>query len=218
MKKAPVLHWTGIFGIVMYLFVLLEIPFYFVYTPTPEGTPPEHIILIRILLDLFVCMGLIGFFSGFRHIIKQHAPEFDWLGTFIFSCGIVFATVAFVADSIQAGSVWTAQGKPINPTFVGFGADGALLIYGPVNRLLTAAILFASSALIFKTGIFRKWTAWLAILIAIFNLSFIPGMFYMTTPLDFYSPNGWHIPIATGWFFLWIVILSVMLLRRQKSN
>ncbi|MCW3119572.1 MAG: hypothetical protein JWM28_3654 [Chitinophagaceae bacterium] len=217
MKKTTAYYWTGIFGIAMYLLVLLEIPLYFVYTPTPSGTPPAAIILIRILVDMFVCIGLIGFFSGFRNIISQSEPDFEWLGTFIFTCGLAFSILGFVADSIQAGSVFAAHANPVNPTWVGYGAEGALLIYGPINRLLNATILFAAGTLIIKTGLFPKWTAWLGYLIAIYNLSFVPTLFFVTTPLDFYSVNGWNIPIAAGLFFLWILIISIFLIRKKNK-
>jgi hypothetical protein len=216
MEKSTVYQWTGIVGIGMYILVLLEIPLYFVYTATPSGTPPATIILIRILVDIFICIGLIGFFSGFRNIISRSEPDFEWLGGFIFSCGLAFAIVAFVADSIQAGSVWAANANPVNPTWVGYGAEGALLIYGPINRLLNASMLFAGSILILKTRLFPKWVGWLGFIIAIYNLSFVPTIFYMTTPLNFYSVNGWNIPIAAGLFFLWILIVSIFIIRKKN--
>jgi hypothetical protein len=218
MVRSTTYLWTGIIGIGLYILVLLEIPLYFVYTPTPSGTPPASIILLRILVDMFICIGLIGFFSGFKNIISQSEPAYEWLGTFIFACGIAFAIVAFVADSIQAGSVWVANTKPVNPTWVGYGAEGALLIYGPINRLLNAVILFACSTLILKTLLFPKWTAWLGYIFAIYNLSFVPTIIYMTTPLDFYSVNGWNIPIAAGLFFLWILIISILIIRKKNKQ
>lgn len=217
MKPSPVYHWTGILGIGMYILVLLEIPLYFLYTPTPSGTPPALIILLRVLVDMVVCLGLIGFFSGFRTIVSHSAPDFEWMGTFIFSCGLAFSVVALVADSIQAGSVWAANTNPVNPTWVGYGAEGALLIYGPINRLLMTTILFASSTLIVKTRLFPKWTALLGYIFALYNLSFLPTLFYMTTPLDFYSVNGWNIPIAAGLFFVWILIVSIFLIRKKNK-
>jgi len=216
MKKATIYHWTGSIGIVMYILVLLEIPLYFVYTPTPEGTPPVNIILWRILIDLFIAMGLIGFFSGLRNIIVQTVPDLEWVGTFIFSCGLAFAMVSLVADSIQAGGAWGAGTRPVNPTFVGNGADGALLIYGPINRLLCTIILVAISVLIFRVRLLPRWTAWFGLVVALYNAAFIPTLFFMTTPLDFYSVNGWNIPIAAGWFFLWLLIISISLLRKRS--
>jgi hypothetical protein len=123
--------------------------------------------------------------------------------------------VSFIADSIQSGSVWIANTQPTNPTWVGYGAEGALLIYGPVNRLLTATILFAGSTLILRTKLFPFWTVFVGYIFAIYNILFIPTIFFMTTPLDFYSVNGWNIPIAAGVFFLWIFIISIFLMRKK---
>lgn len=217
MKKSNTRYWTGALGIVLYLLVSLEIPLYFVYTPTPSGTPPLNIILMRILVDMVLCMGIMGFFSGFRSVIVQSLPDYEWAATFIFALGICFAVVALVADSIQAGGAWLAKGKPTNPTFVGYGADGALLIYGPVNRLLNVLILVVGSTLTLKTNLFPKWTAWIGYLFAFYNFSFIPTLFFMTTPLDFYSVNGWNIPFAAGFFFLWILVISIYMVRRKAE-
>lgn len=214
MQTNIVYRWTGLFGIALYLLILVEIPLYFVYTPTAEGTPPVNIILSRILADLFVCIGLIGFFSGFRSIISRSHPDYEWVSTFIFANGVALAIVAFVADSIQAGGTWLANGAAVNPTFVGQGADGALLIYGPINRLLMVCMLLAGGTVILKTGMLPRWTGWLAFAACLYNLAFIPTLFFMTTPLDFYSVNGWNIPIAAGFFFMWILAVSICLLRR----
>lgn len=121
MKQSALYYATGIAGLLMYLLVLLEIPFYFTYTPTPAGTPPVNIILIRILIDLFICLGLIVFFSGLKTIVVRHSPACDWLANLLFAAGLAFAIVALVADSIQAGAAWLAGNKPVNPTFVGHG-------------------------------------------------------------------------------------------------
>lgn len=209
-------RFTAFVGILLYALVLLEIPFYFVYTPTASGTPPATVILARILIDLFVCLGLLAFFSGFKSIMTLLAPEKNWIAQFIYSCGIIFAGISFVADSIQAGSLWAAGNNPVNPTAVGYGADGALLIYGPINRLLNTTILFCASWLIFKTTVLPKWLGIVAVITGIYNLAFIPTIFFMTTPMDFYSVNGWNIPIAAGMFFLWILLTSFVLLRKAS--
>ncbi|MXV49524.1 hypothetical protein GS399_00955 [Pedobacter sp. HMF7647] len=218
MKNTAVNLSTGISGIVMYLLVLLEIPFYFFYTPAADGTTPVNIVLIRILIDLFICIGLIGFFSGFRTIVACAKPEVEWIAALMSALGMAFSIVALVADSIQVGSVWAAGTKTINPTWVGAGAEGALLIYGPINRLLNSLILFAGSTLVLKSRLFPKWTAGFGYFSCLYNLLFIPTMFYMTTPLDFYSTNGWNIPIAASFFFLWIFIISIYLLRNKPAS
>ena len=215
MKSRTLYRTTGLVGIALYALMLLEIPLYFTYEPTPAGTPPVAVILQRILIDLFICIGLIAFFCGFKHVVSESMKPAGALTTFIYTCGIVFATVAFVADSIQAGGAWMVGNLPPDPTAVGHGADGSLLIYGPINRLLNVCILLAGAAITFKTQLFPKWTAWLAITGALYNAAFIPTIFFMTTPLDFYSVNGWNIPFAAAIFFLWILVVSIFLMRKR---
>jgi hypothetical protein len=217
MIDSSVYRWTGVFGIVLYLLVLFEIPFHFVFTPTAAGTPPIMISLFRILIDLFICVGLIGFFSGLKTIITDVNRRLEWVATFVLSSGIAFAIVSFVADSIQAGSVWVAGSNPVNPTWVGHGGEGALLIYGPINRMLIATISIAIGSVILKTRLLPSWLAWAGFVVAVYNLAFIPTLFYMTVPLDFYSTNGWNIPIAAGLFFFWMFIISIYLIRKKTE-
>ncbi len=178
---------------VLCISVLLEIPLYFVYTPTPEGTPPVNIILWRIFIDLFIAMGLIGFFSGLRSIILRSRPDLEWVGTFIFPVG--WSLLPWHWWPILYRQAAPGRGsRPVNPTFVGHGADGALLIYGPINRLLCTIILVVTSVLIIKVKLLPRWTAWLGMLIALYNAAFIPPFFARPLSLDFYSANGWNIP------------------------
>ncbi|AEE48616.1 hypothetical protein Halhy_0708 [Haliscomenobacter hydrossis DSM 1100] len=210
-------RWTAFFGITLFVLMQAEVPLYFTYTPTPSGTPPPNIILSRILIDLFIVVGLIGFFSGFKHIITEAKPAYAWMGTFSFALGSAFAIASLVADSIQAGGLWLAGDNPVNPTAVGQGADGALLIYGPINRLLMAGFLIIGGTAVRKIGLAPAWLGWLAYVFALYNLAFIPTLFYMTTPLDFYSVNGWNIPIAAGLFFLWVLLISIFFLRKKAN-
>jgi hypothetical protein len=131
---------------------------------------------------------------------------------------LTYAILTFVADSIQEGSVWVSN-SPIDPTVVGAGGEGALLIYGPIDHLLIAVLFFASGSAIIKTAITPVWTGWLAFIIGVFHLSLIPTIFNMTEPSDFYSANGWNIPVAAGQFLIWILVVSIFLIRcRQIKN
>jgi hypothetical protein len=35
--------------------------------------------------------------------------------------------------------------------------------------------------------------------------------------LNFYSTNGWNIPIAAGLFFFWMFIISIYLIRKKTE-
>ena len=107
MKSITLYRWTGIIGIALYVLMLLEIPLYFVYKPTAEGTTPLPVTLQRIIIDLFICLSLIGFFSGFKQVISEKYPNLGALVTFFYSCGIVFATVALLPIQYKwAGPGW----------------------------------------------------------------------------------------------------------------
>jgi hypothetical protein len=217
MKKKFTYRWTAILGIILFVLVISEINFYFIFPATPGGTPPAKIILLRILIDLFACIGLLGFFSGFKQIITEHNSDYNLPGNFIFALGLALVFGLFTANSIQAGSVWAAGGNPVDPTVVGYGGEGALLLYGPVNRLLMGVILLVSGFVILLSRIVPKWTGWFAFVAGIYNLIFIATLFYMSEPNDFFSTNGWNIPIASGLFFIWMLIVSLYLLRKKAG-
>ena len=213
MKKSNLYYWTGIAGIAMYALGMIEIPLYFIYS----GPPPVENILTRVLINMFACVGLIGFISGFRSIIVQTNPVYKGLGSFIFSIGFAYAILTYVADSIQVGSVWVSK-IPIDPTLVGAGGEGALLIYGPIDRLLTTVLLVACGLAIIMTRIIPIWTGWLACLVSVCHIAPVPTIFYMSEPSDFFSANGWNIPIAGGLFLIWVMIVSIFLVRKKSKE
>jgi hypothetical protein len=115
--------------------------------------------------------------------------------------------------------VWGSK-QALDPTLVGSGGEGALLLYGPIARLVTAVFLIASGAAILHTRVVAAWLGWLAYGISIIHILLIPSIFFMSDPLHFYSANGWNIPIAGGFFLLWILLVSIFLMRssRQKNQ
>lgn len=210
MDNIRVCRRTGIVGVSIYLLGMVVLPLYFVY----DGPPPVSNILTRILLNMLACTGLIAFMVGFRQLIIEARPDYDWIGTLCFTAGLVFLTLTFVADSIQVGSVIGTSGG-IDPTTIGSGGEGSLLIYGPIARLLTALLLITAGAAILGTHILPKWTAWMAQAVAVFHLALVPSIFSGTEPSHFYSINGWGIPVAGGLFLLWILAVSIVMLRQK---
>lgn len=207
MNESFVQTTTGIVGIVMFILTMLEIYLYFVYS----GPPPTQNILIRVFIDLFICIGLIVFSAGFRHIILRTYPDYELLGTLCLVWGLTYSLLTFAANSIQVGSI-LGKKEPIDPTLVGSGGEGALLIYGPIARLITAAFLASAGSVIIISGFLPAWLGWLAYFVGIFNLALVPSIFYKTEPAFFYSINGWGIPVAGGLFLTWILLVSIWLI------
>ena len=195
---------TGMVGIGIFALTLIEIPLYFVYS----GPPPVRNVLMRIFVDLFVITGVIAWVVGFRSMIVQANPDYEWLGTLCLAMGLARALLTFVAHSIQAGSV-LGKKERLDPTLVGSGAEGSLTIYGPISRLLEAAFLVSADSAVLVTGILPAWTNGLAYAVGIFDLALVPTLFSKTDPAYFYSINGWGIPVAGGLFIVWILVVSI---------
>jgi hypothetical protein len=163
---------------------------------------------------MFVLIGFAVFVAGFRHAIIAERPALEWLGTLCLALGLALVVLTFVAHSIQAGSVLAAQERRVDPTRVGAGAEGALLIYGPMARLLTAAFLVSAGSVVLLAGILPGWTGWLAYAVGAFHLGLVPTIFSGTDPSYFYSVNGWGIPVAGGLLLGWVLVVGVSLVLR----
>jgi hypothetical protein len=204
-------QFTGIAGIAVFLLSMVVLPLYFVY----NGPPPVSNILTRALINMFVCTALITFLVGFRHLIREERPDFEWIATLSFTFGLVFAILTFVSDAIQVGSVLGKSGG-IDPTTVGSGAEGAILLFGPIARLLTSMFLFTAAMAILGTHLLPKWTARMAQIIAVFHFVLIPSIFSGIDPSYFYSINGLGIPISGSLLLIWILVISIMILRKKN--
>ncbi len=125
--------------------------------------------------------------------------------------GLTHTVLTFVADALQAGAV-LGKTERIDTTLVGAGAEGSLIIYGPISRLLEAAFLAAAGAAILVTAMLPAWSGWLAYAVGVVQLAFVPTLFSTTDPAYFYSVNGWGIPVAGSLFLAWVLVVSTLFL------
>jgi hypothetical protein len=189
MKSSGVIYWTGFLGMSLFGLDMLVIPLYFIY----DGVPPAWNILTRTLMSMLAGVALIGFSVGLRGVISKSDAEYEWVGTLVFSIGLAYALTTFVADAIQLGSVWGSK-QALDPTLVGSGGEGALLLYGPMARLLTAVFLIASGAAILRTRLVAAWLGWLAYGIGAIHLLLVPSLFFMSDPSIFIVPTDGTYP------------------------
>ena len=78
-----------------------------------------------------------------------------------------------------------------------------------------AAFLLASGVALRRTKITPKWVGLVAYVVSLYQLAFVPTIFFMSQPTNFYSTNGWNIPIAGGLFIFWILIVSIFLILKK---
>lgn len=188
-------------GIAAFVITMIEIPFWFVYS----GVPPKSNVISRTFISLFVLPALLIFSISFMLILLNPLTIVGAL--FV----VVMTAVTYVSHSMQFGSILASK-KPVDPTVVGSGGEGSLLIYGPITHLL-----FSFSLIFFSTSILGSDTLphWIAIVgygIAVIQLALVPTIFSKTLPEKFYSLNGWNIPVSGGLFTLWVLMVSLCIL------
>jgi hypothetical protein len=205
---------TGIFGILAFLTVPVSMVLYFMYS----GVPPVWNVLLRTLVSMFSLLFELIFFTGFQHIIKGLDKKHEWLITLMYNTVCISIAVNFVAHSLEAGGVLNPEGAAIDATQDGMLAQGNYLLYGSIGRLLMATFMTINGIITLRTKIFPVWTGWLAIIIGIINVIFIPGMFFGTNAGDFYSAIGWgNSALAASIFTWWVLIVGIILLKNREK-
>lgn len=214
MTESSLRRHTAIFGLVATLISLTDIPLYFMYT----GAPPQWDILTRVLVGIVSSTILIVFLVGFRLVICQGRPQLEWAATLVLVSGVMWLTFSMVAQSMEAGTAIVSK-IPIDPTVDGVLAPGQFLLWGAIGRLMTALFLLASGLAILQGRFTPAWLAWLAFVIALINLAFVPAVFFGHDASQFYSAVGWGTtamaPVLVVW---WIIIASIIMLRTPAKS
>jgi hypothetical protein len=136
MNEATTRRYAGLFGLAASLFIVVQIPLYFLYS----GAPPDWDILTRSLLGITGCTIYIVFFIGLRHIIERTAPEAGWLASLVQAAGLLWVAMVFVPQSMEAGAAISVD-HDIDTTTEGPFAAAQYLMQGAVSRLLMALFL-----------------------------------------------------------------------------
>lgn len=229
MNDLKVFHWTGAFGVAVFVLVLLEFPLWMVGSAPPFNDAVAHsqymtkikdVALTRVLLDMCIYVSSMIFFAGFRHLIRKARADYEWAATLVFGAGVVWWAVTLVADSLEGGAALDTLGGKADPTAVRALVEGALLIYnGPIAFVTTGLFLGAAGYASWATGALPRWTAWLAYVGAALCAASIPAMYGGTLdPARFYNALGWG-PIIVGTFppILWILVTGVCMVGKREA-
>jgi hypothetical protein len=210
MVETSLRKWTGMAGIATFALIVATVPLYFVYS----GPPPAWNVLARSLVAMFSMVALLGFVVGLQALAHRERPEEEALTRMLGALGVVLVAVDLVATALESGTV-LGRAEPLDPTLVGSGAEGALVMYGPVGRILTAAFLAAAGVVSLRARLLPAGVARAALALSAVQLAFVATYFSGTDPTHFFSINGWHLPVVGGLLGLWILAASVTLLRRS---
>ena len=209
-------RWTGIAGITAYVLTMAVLPLWFL----DPGAPAIDTVLLRTTLNLFVVAATVVFWVGFRHLVggtrNAATNGTAFLATIALVAAVMYLVLNLTSEGLQLGSVLTGDGD-VDPTRLGGGAEGAILLFGPAGRVLTALTLAAAAGAIRWSGVLPRWLSTAALVVAAVHLALVPTMFSSTDPADFYAINGWNIPVAGGLYLLWVLAAGVVLLRRRDD-
>jgi hypothetical protein len=209
MTEDAVRRYTGTFGLIAAVTLLLQVPLYFMY----PGPPPDWNILTRILLSIIGSTILIVFLAGFRQVISHARPEYEWIATIVFAAGLAWMIVGVVAQSMEAGTA-IASTAPIDPTIDGPLAPGQFLMYGSIGRLMTTLFTAAAGFAILRTQLMPSWTGRMAYAVALVNLAFVPSLYFGSDAATFYSAVGWGTTASAPTLVIcWILAVSIVMRR-----
>ena len=188
-------------------------PLYFIYS----GPPPRDNILTRSLVGMLSLVPFLAFIVGLQALVRRARPEDEALPTLLLALGVVWIAVTFVATAHEAGTV-LGRTEPFDPTLIGSGAEGSLVIYGPVGRILTSVFLAVTGIAILRTRVLPAWLGRAAFVLAAIQFAFVATFFSTIRPEQFFSVNGWHLPVLGSLLSTWILAASVVLLRPVRIH
>jgi hypothetical protein len=219
---------TGAFGLASVVLWLSQFPLYSmgsglssVYDGAAFGQylfTIHNVVFTRILLDLGAYVTSMVFAAGFRHLIRQARPDYEWVGTLVFGAFVVWIAVTLVANGLEGAEVLDTLGGKPDPSVVRALTEGTLLIYnGSIAFVLTGFFLGTAGYATFATGVLPRWTGWVACVGAALCATCIPAIY--GGPIDFtgfYNAGGWGpVIIANLAPAIWFLIASIVMIRKR---
>lgn len=194
----------GVSGLLVGMLAVVVVPLYFV----DSDPPPAWNTLTRTLLTIPMLVGFVFFLAGLRQVLRGGGERYEWIGAVLFGIGMAYVTITLVAVSLEAGVPLYAPGDDLDPNLFGPLAAGAVLLHGPIAKLLTAALLIVAGYAVRRTGVLPGWTATSAYLVAAANLAFVPSLYFGMNASNFYAANGWGAGSMSSVLMFWAMAVG----------
>jgi len=224
MTDQKVRRWTGAFGIAAFVVFLVALPLYFIGPPAILPQDPgfanyvantsNFIITRATLADPLLISCFLVFLAGFRHLIRQARPDFEWISTLIFGAGLLYITLQLIADALQGAAALDAA-VGADPSVLRALFEGSTPLYGSVGLIPESFLLAFAAYAILVTGVLPKWTAWLAFVGTIIVLADAPTIYLGFSGLTL-GVAGLFSAIAEFWTPVWILSASISLIRKPS--
>lgn len=221
---------AGVLGVLACAVALAEFPLWFMGGSIPQfwetsafsdfATRHSTLYLTRTLMDMFIFSLLVVFFGGFRHLVVTTDASHEWIATTFFGLGTVYTTLTLVSDSLTGSIALDTFGGKADPTVIRALNESTVLMFGSVGLFLIATMLIVAGVLILRTKALPTWTGWLALATAVWDLAFVPTMYFGTDLTRFYTAAGDGPAAAAPFpFVIWILATAIcMITKRPIEN
>lgn len=219
-----VARWSGLFGLAALAVFLVATPLYFIGPSQPARSEDANalaafltqthtqILTRATIADPIIIACFVVFLAGFRHLIREKQPDYEWLATLVFGAGLALSTLQLVADGLQGAAALDASVKA-DPTVTRGLFEASYVFYGAIGLLIAALMLASAGYTILVTGTLPGWIGWLAFGAALINLIAAPSIYGGTDYTSFYSASGWITYIAQLTWVAWFATASVVMIR-----
>ena len=219
--SAPGLRWGAASGMI---FCLLWAPLALVLPLLPNlGSSAEidhfysshkdllRVVVLLLSLAFFFFLGFLGALVEWLRREEESGP-LVWV---VFASALMFMTGLNVGVGLIASTALLSD--TVGPEITHALHSGAFLLAAPAAG--PGIAFFAAIAMLsFRTEVFPRWLAWLAIVAALVNVGALGGIFSLTGPLN--SGNGavggLPGPILAWW--LWTLLASRFLIAHARSQ
>jgi hypothetical protein len=152
----------------------------------------------------------VGFLTGLWSLLRQHDPSSEVLTTLALDSGyMIWAIVlAGLAPVLLLGYLATALDSSTAKMLTDLALLGASLSAFP-----TAVSVAAFSTVILRSSVVARWIGWFGLLVVVAHL-IAAGAFAHT---GFFSPAVVSVFVAPPLYFVWVLLISLTLLRRSSK-
>jgi len=231
MNKQKLIKWTGIFGLIGGLLLLLEIPLWIIPGDAgPISNAQLHstflnkisiIAFTRIFMDILMYMCWMVLFIGLRQLIIFKNKDFEWIGTLSVAAGVVWWSVSLVADGLEGAAILLSLEENVNVESVKTLVYGTLLIYnGSIAFAVTGLYMASVGYAILATNVLPRWIGWFSWFSFITCILAIPAMYGgKADTYGFYNIAGWGPTIVANIPpLIWIFAVSIKMIKMGKSE
>ncbi|WP_242902778.1 hypothetical protein [Actinomadura terrae] len=213
MSEAATRRYTGMFGVIASLFIIVQVPLYFIYS----GAPPDWNIITRGLIGVTGCTFYIVYFIGLRQLVVRVSPAHEWAASVIQMAGLLWVAMVFVPQSMEVGAAISVR-HDIDTTTEGPFAAAQYLMQGGISRLLMGLFLITFGVTVTRLRLLPTWVGRSSFIVAAINLAFLPAVYFGDDAADFYSAQGWGTTASMGALWsLWTLAVSISTLRSARN-